>query len=216
MTQAPPSRTATARVTLLTGGARSGKSRHALALAEAATPDPRAGQRAFVATAEAYDDEMRARVAAHQRERGPTWVTVEAPLDLAGALQSLPDTVEVAVVDCLTVWLSNLLHRRSRVPPPGSGGGDRVADDPPPEVPFDADDEAALEAAVAALLQVLQAPPCQLVLVTNEVGQGIVPMTVLGRRFRDRAGGLNQQVAHHADVVKLLVCGQPLVVKGLA
>jgi adenosylcobinamide kinase/adenosylcobinamide-phosphate guanylyltransferase len=214
MTQASPPRTATARVTLLTGGARSGKSRHALELAEAATPDPRAGQRAFVATAEAYDDEMRDRITAHQRERGPTWITVEAPLDLAGALRSLPDTVEVAVVDCLTVWLSNLLHRQGRRPPPDPAGGEWAADEPAPEVPRDAQDEAALEADIAALLQVLQAPPCALVLVTNEVGQGIVPMTPLGRRFRDRAGGLNQQVAHRADVVKLLVCGQPLVVKG--
>ena len=96
--------------TLLTGGARSGKSRHALELAGVF-----AGPRGFVATAEALDDEMRARIVAHQAERGPDWVTVEEPRDLAGAIRGLANRAEVVVVDCLTVWLSNLLHH----PAPG-------------------------------------------------------------------------------------------------
>lgn len=170
--------------TLITGGARSGKSRLAL---ELAAPHDR---RAFVATAEALDDEMRDRISRHRRERGDGFTTIEAPLDLAGALRALPPDTGVAVVDCLTVWLGNRLHHRALAD----------LDDP----------------AVTGLLDVLVTPPCDLVLVTNEVGTGIVPETPLGRRFRDLAGELNQHVAARADRVLLAVCGQPMWIKGVA
>lgn len=170
------------RVTLITGGARSGKSRFALELC--------AGRRhlVFVATAEPCDEEMRARIEKHRRERGESFFTVEEPLDLAGALGSLSPDTEIAVVDCLTVWLGNLFHRRG------------ATDESYPET----DD----------FLKVLTAPPCELVLVTNEVGAGLVPAESAGRCFRDAAGRLNQGVADAADEVIAMVCGLPLWLKG--
>jgi adenosylcobinamide kinase / adenosylcobinamide-phosphate guanylyltransferase len=175
-----------AELILLTGGARSGKSRHALDLAAG-----RAGPRGFVATAEPFDDEMRERIAAHRLERAPEYVTVEAPLALAPALTAAvaDHGLAVAVVDCLTVWLGNLLHHRDL----------QDAHTPLPEVD--------------ALLTLLDHPPCDLILVTNELGMGIVPENPLARAFRDRAGWLNQEVARRAHYVTLLVSGCPLPVK---
>ena len=167
--------------TLVTGGGRSGKSRYALDLAL-----PR-DSKAFIATAEPLDDEMRARIAKHREDRGEEFITIEEPFDLAAALQSLPEGTEVAVIDCLTVWLGNLVHRHRS----GEGGF--------PEVP--------------ALVEVLRDPPCDLIIVTNEVGMGIVPNSEIARRFRDLAGTVNQTVAALADEVVLMVSGVPLVVK---
>lgn len=175
------------RVILVTGGARSGKSRHALALALA-----RPGPRAFVATAEPMDDEMRSRIECHRRERGSDFATVEVPRDLAGALGRLPAGTSVALVDCLTVWLGNLMAR------PGAAACGAGAELPE----------------VAAFLDALGRPPCDLVVVTNEVGLGIVPDNALAREFRDRAGRLNQAVAARADEVVLVVSGIPMVIKG--
>ena len=172
-----------AEVILITGGARSGKSARALQLTEAF------GRRVFIATAEAFDDEMRERIERHQAERGEGWETVEAPLDLADALRSVDDPDAVVVVDCLTVWLGNQMHRDPA-----------VDEDAPPC----ADLLAALRASRAA----------RVVLVTNEVGMGIVPADALSRRFRDVAGRLNQRVAALADRVILMVCGQAMFVKG--
>jgi adenosylcobinamide kinase/adenosylcobinamide-phosphate guanylyltransferase len=170
------------RVTLVTGGARCGKSRYALSLLE---PYRR---KAFIATAEALDEEMRDRIAAHQAERGPGFVTVEAPIELAEAVRRLPGDIEAGVVDCLTVWLGNLLHV------------------------FGEDDDAT-GARLEALVEVLHAPPADLVVVTNEVGWGIVPENPLARRFRDLAGRLNQQAAAMAHEVVLMVSGLPLHLK---
>ena len=170
------------RTTLVTGGGRSGKSRYAL---ELAAPHQ---AKAFIATAEAFDEEMRARIARHRQERGDDFVTVEAPLDVAGALQSLPTDVEFAVVDCLTVWLANLLHHR--------GATDLTC----PEI--------------ERFLDVLDAPPCNLAVVTNEVGMGIIPDNAQARAYRDLAGLLNQRVAERADRVVLMVSGCPLIIKG--
>jgi adenosylcobinamide kinase / adenosylcobinamide-phosphate guanylyltransferase len=171
------------RVTMITGGGRCGKSRQALELAR---PYRR---RAFIATAEAFDGEMSDRIAKHKAERGSEYLTVEAPLDLAGALRSLPGDVDVAVVDCLTVWLGNLMHRHG-----ADGDGESL-----PEV--------------AALLQALGDPPCDVIVVTNEVGMGIIPENAMARRFRDWAGRVNQRVAAQAGEVVLMVSGIPLKLK---
>ena len=170
------------RVTLVTGGARSGKSRHALARME-----PYA-RRAFVATAEAIDEEMRDRIARHQAERADSFITVEAPIHLGEAIRSLPEGVEAAVVDCLTVWLGNLVHHFG-------------------------EDEERLGAQVESLLEAVKKPPCDLVVVTNELGLGIVPDNELARRFRDLAGWLNQDMAALADEVVLVVSSLPLYLK---
>jgi len=170
------------KTTLVTGGGRSGKSRHALELAL-----PREAK-AFIATAQALDDEMRARIEKHREDRGGEFLTVEEPFDLAHAVRSLPDGIEVAVIDCLTVWLGNLVHRHE---------GEQGAF---PEVP--------------AFVEALRDPPCDVIVVTNEVGMGIVPANELARRFRDLAGTVNQAVAALADEVILMVSGVPLVVKG--
>lgn len=166
------------KLTLVLGGARSGKSRHAEALITA-LPAPWA----YVATAHAFDDEMAVRVAEHRRRRGEGWLTVEAPIDLAGALAALPEGAP-ALVDCLTLWLTNLMLEERDVAP----------------------ETAALEAALAA-----RGGPT--VLVSNEVGQGIVPDNALARRFRDEAGRLHQRLAARADRVLFMVAGLPLTVK---
>jgi adenosyl cobinamide kinase/adenosyl cobinamide phosphate guanylyltransferase len=164
------------KLTLVLGGARSGKSRHAENLV-AALPPPWT----YLATAEAGDAEMRERIAAHRTRRGTQWRTVEAPRDLAGALVAQQTPV---LVDCLTLWLSNLMLA-----------------------------EADIEAEVAKLEQALAAATMPLVLVANEVGSGIVPDYPLGRRFRDWQGVLNQRMAARADHVVLVVAGLPLVLK---
>lgn len=171
-----------AEVILITGGARSGKSSEALRLAE---EFPR---RVFIATAEPFDDEMRDRIARHQEERGPEWRTIEAPLDLADALRSVGDPEAAVVIDCLTVWLGNLMHRN-----------EEMTDEAPP---------------CTDLLNALTtAENKRIILVTNEIGMGIVPADALSRRFRDVAGRLNQRVAALADRVILTVCGLTMTIK---
>ncbi|MFN3522481.1 MAG: bifunctional adenosylcobinamide kinase/adenosylcobinamide-phosphate guanylyltransferase [Phenylobacterium sp.] len=167
--------------TLVLGGARSGKSAYARREAEAA---PRRGRLVMIATAEAHDSEMAERIARHRAERDAAWATLEAPRDLAGAVCGLaPD--DVAVVDCLTLWLSNLML-----------------------------DEADVGANLARLASALSASPARLLVVSNEVGQGIVPDNALARRFRDEAGFMHQRLAAAADRVVLVVAGLPLVLKG--
>jgi adenosylcobinamide kinase/adenosylcobinamide-phosphate guanylyltransferase len=167
-----------ARLTLILGGARSGKSRYAESLITA-LPAPWT----YVATAEARDSEMAERIAAHRARRGAGWTTIEAPHDLARALAAHGKAP--VLVDCLTLWLSNVL----------------LAD-------ADVDTEIAqLEGALARV-----AAPT--VLVANEVGFGIVPDNALGRRFRDLQGLLNQRIAARADRVILVVAGLPLTIKG--
>ncbi|MBN7758892.1 bifunctional adenosylcobinamide kinase/adenosylcobinamide-phosphate guanylyltransferase [Nitratireductor aquimarinus] len=162
------------------GGARSGKSRHAETLIEAA-PAPWH----YIATAQAFDDEMRERIAIHRARRkgAGAWQTHDAPLDLPGVLQTLPAR-ETVLVDCLTLWLSNLMLNDQELKP-----------------------------AAERLLAALAAREGTTVLVSNEVGFGIVPETPLGRRFRDEAGFLNQKVAAAADSVTLVVAGLPMKVK---
>jgi adenosyl cobinamide kinase/adenosyl cobinamide phosphate guanylyltransferase len=167
-----------AKLTLVLGGARSGKSRYAESLI-AALPPPWL----YMATAEAGDAEMAARIEAHRARRGPQWRTIEAPRGLAAALQRSGD--RPVLVDCLTLWLSNLML----------AGVD-------------------IEAETAHLERALAAATAPVVLVANEVGYGIVPEHPLGRKFRDLQGLLNQRIAGRADRVVLVVAGLPLAVKG--
>jgi adenosylcobinamide kinase/adenosylcobinamide-phosphate guanylyltransferase len=173
-----------ARITLILGGARSGKSRLAEHLAER-----RVGTAIYIATAEAHDDEMRARIAEHKARRGDRWRGIEAPVAVAEVLHALnngnaaPET-GVALIDCLTLWLSNLMH----------AGRD-------------------IGAETAALLAALQAVAFPVLLVSNEVGLGIVPDNRLARDFRDHQGRLNQAVAQIADHVVFTAAGLPLVLK---
>jgi adenosylcobinamide kinase/adenosylcobinamide-phosphate guanylyltransferase len=167
-------------VTLVLGGARSGKSRYAENLVETAS-----GCGTYCATAEAGDAEMAARIAAHRSRRGACWRTVEVPLALPEAIaaEAYPD--RPVLVDCLTLWLSNLM---------GAGR--------------------CIESESAALSAALRDADGPVVLVANEVGLGLVPETPLGRAFRDAAGRLNQEVAALADRVVFVAAGLPLVLKG--
>ncbi len=166
--------------TLILGGARSGKSALAQREAEAVAR----GSLVMIATAQALDTEMAERIARHRAERGPKWRTVEAPIDLAPALAALKAD-DSAVVDCLTLWVSNLLMREIAV--------SEKADD---------------------LIAVLKACPARLWLVSNETGMGIVPDNALARRFRDEAGRLHQRLAAEAARVVMVVAGLPLTLKG--
>jgi len=161
------------------GGARSGKSRYAQARAEIL-----AGRHHFIATAEAFDEEMRTRIARHQADRDARWHTVEAPRDLPAALATLNAPDAVVLVDCLTLWLSNLI----------------LAD-------------ADIDRSEAELCHVINDFAGHILLVSNEVGLGIVPANALARRFGDAAGRLNQAVAATADEVVLLTAGLPLTLK---
>lgn len=167
------------RTWLVLGGARSGKSRHAQAIAEAA-----GGDFVFVATAQAFDGEMRDRIVRHQADRDARWRTVEAPLALVEAIQAADGAGVVMLVDCLTLWVSNLLL------------GDHDID-----------------AATEALVTTIAGASARIVFVSNEVGYGIVPDNALARRFRDVAGILNQRVAAVVDRVDLVAAGLPLRLK---
>ena len=175
---APRKAAAGARLTLVLGGARSGKSRYAEWLIETYPPPW-----IYVATAEARDKEMAERIAAHRKRRDSEWQTVEAPHDLAEVLAAVPAGSAV-LVDCLTLWLSNLMEE----------GAD-------------------IEAQTAALKETLAEMAGPTVLVSNEVGLGIVPDNPLARRFRDLQGRLNQDLAAQAARVVMMVAGVAIPVK---
>jgi adenosylcobinamide kinase/adenosylcobinamide-phosphate guanylyltransferase len=167
------------RSLLVLGGARSGKSAYAQNLAEAHGPE-----RLYLATAAAGDEEMAARIARHQADRGPGWTTLEEPLDIAKALLTNAGAGRVVVVDCLTLWLSNLM----------------LADrDPCPAV-----------TALAEAIRALQGP---VILVSNEVGMGLVPDNKLGREFRDWQGRVNREMGAACDAVIFVAAGFPLQLK---
>ena len=171
-------------ITLVLGGARSGKSSYAQRQAEQAAAAGRPPL--MIATAEAFDDEMRDRIDRHREERGDGWRTREAPLDLAAALRDLTAD-DIAVVDCLTLWLSNQML---------------------------ADRDVA--AAIDDLALALSSCPAAVWVVSNEVGWSLVPDNALGRRFRDEAGRLNQRVAAVADSSCLIVAGMKLDLEHVA
>lgn len=166
-------------LTFILGGARSGKSRRAQKLAE--THD---GKLLFVATAQPFDDEMRDRIAKHRADRDNRWQTVEAPIELPAAIRNHALPGHVLVIDCLTLWMSNILLQ-------------------------ELDANAASDELVGALADAA----CPIYLVSNEVGLGIVPDNALARRFRDVAGRLHQKVARAADRVELIVAGLSLQMK---
>ena len=166
-------------LTLILGGAASGKSSYAERLVNAG-----GRTRVYIATAQAFDDEMRDKIAAHRATRGDGWQTIEAPLDVAGALRGVGDG-EVVLLDCATLWLSNAMLA-----------------------------ERDLAQECAALLAALRACPAPVVVVSNEVGMGIVPEHAMSRRFRNAQGSLNQDLAAQADLVVAVMAGLPLVLKG--
>ena len=165
------------RLTLVLGGARSGKSRHAEGLGAAY-----AGKRAYIATAEAIDAEMHERIARHRSGRGDGWETIEAPLDLAAALAGAK--APFVLVDCITVWLGNLMHHNRD-----------------------------LAAEVTALCEVLGQVRANVVIVSNEVGLSVVPENRMARAFRDAQGIANQRIAEIAGEVIFVAAGLPLVLK---
>jgi adenosylcobinamide kinase/adenosylcobinamide-phosphate guanylyltransferase len=166
------------RVTLVLGGARSGKSRFAEGLASGFE-----GPKTYIATAEAFDDEMRERIAKHRDQRADAgWTTIEAPLDQVSALSAAQGFV---LMDCVTVWLGNLMHH-----------------------------ERDIRAAVAGLCKTLAGVEGRIVLVSNEVGLSIVPENAMARRFRDEQGFANQRLAEVADEVFFVAAGLPLKLKG--
>jgi adenosylcobinamide kinase/adenosylcobinamide-phosphate guanylyltransferase len=172
------------RVTLVLGGARSGKSRHAEKIIESTLGNELYIGAVYLATAQALDDEMTERVAEHRRRRGPVWRTVEEPLDLVGALAANADPARPILVDCLTLWLNNIMM----------AGRD-------------------LDAETQSLVAALQDHGGPVVLVSNEVGLGIVPDNAMAREFRDHAGRLNREVAAVADRALFVAAGLPLVLK---
>ncbi len=171
------------QTTLVVGGCRSGKSRYALELAERGF----GARKVFMATCVPADGEMRCRVERHQAERGPSWTTVESPVRIAEDLLYHSNRADGIIVDCLTLWVSNLM-----------------LEDP---------DLDAVACRVRTLTDALRQTRCPVVLVSNEVGAGIVPENALARRFRDAAGFVNQQVARCADTVVWMVAGIPVTVK---
>lgn len=168
-------------LTLVLGGASSGKSAHAEAVVTA-TGRPRV----YIATAEAWDTEMAAKIARHRDLRGPAWRTIESPRDLPAALGTVT-AAEAVLIDCATLWLTNLLLA-----------------------------EADLAAAEEALLAAIARCPAPVVIVSNEVGQGIVPDNALARRFRNAQGGLNRRLAAEAATVTAVLAGLPLTLKSPA
>jgi adenosylcobinamide kinase/adenosylcobinamide-phosphate guanylyltransferase len=170
-------------VTLVLGGARSGKSRYAQQLAE------QSGRVVFVATAKISDDEMRAKIERHREDRPEEWLTVEEPLELPRVLSDYELSCDMIVIDCLTLYAANLLEAEG-------------------------ENHSAIDRRIAGLCEALQRTQCAVVLVSNEVGSGIVPTHPLGRRYRDLLGELNQKIATLADDAVLMIAGLPLALKG--
>ena len=172
------------QLVFVTGGCRSGKSQYALQTAEKIV----AKRKIYIATCVPQDDEMKQRVARHQKERGQNWITVEEPLDLPRAIVENSRKADVILIDCLTLWTSNLL--------------------------METRDEAMLKNEIKQLVRALAQADCPVVVVSNEVGSGVVPENRLARQFRDIVGWVNQSVAARALRVVWMVAGIPLTIKG--
>ena len=168
---------------LVIGGCRSGKSKYALDLAHSMTGD----KNIFIATCVPQDDEMQLRVANHQKERDPSWKTVEAPLNLPEAILQNAHAGNVVLVDCLTLWINNLMMEKEDI---------QYADEK-----------------IAQMMHAVQAAEGSVVLVSNEVGTGIVPENKLARAYRDLVGSVNQAVAESVDRVVMVVAGIAVTIK---
>jgi adenosylcobinamide kinase/adenosylcobinamide-phosphate guanylyltransferase len=164
-------------ISLITGGARSGKSSFALKLAE-----EKFNTRAFIATAAAVDNEMNIRISNHKKERGDKYITYEEQTNIVDTLKSLPEEIEVAVIDCITVWLGNLFYKFNN-------SINRI------------------QVVIDEFITYLSSPSCSLIFVTNEVGYGIIPENSTARLFRDIAGSTNSLIAQKADSVYICFCG---------
>ena len=171
-------------IVFVIGGCRSGKSSYALQTAEQMPGD----RKTYIATCVPQDEEMAKRVAKHQKERSRKWTTVEEPLHLPETIEAISPQADVLLVDCLTLWMSNLLLKTG--------------------------DEEQIEESMSRFIDALEKAPNPIVLVSNEVGTGIVPENQLARQFRDITGWVNQAVAKCADQVVWMVAGIPVVVKG--
>lgn len=178
------------RITLILGGARSGKSSHAIKLAEESRKSV-----TFIATAQALDDEMSARIHKHRAERPASWETLEIPLGIASSVSKIKS--EMVILDCVTLWITNLMMRF-------------VEDDLVDEVSFLQSAQTETE----ALLTAIRKTEHDWLIVSNEVGLSLVPPYQMGRVFRDALGWVNQRIAKEADNVFLMVAGIPMKVKG--
>ena len=168
------------KIVFITGGARSGKSSFALKQASGIP-----GKKAYIATAEALDEEMRKRIEDHREQRGKEWDTFEEPLMIAEVIKKIGDRYDAIVLDCLTLWLSNIMHSNLII-----------------------------ETEIERLISSLLSHQTSVFIVSNEVGMGIVPENEMARKFRDMAGLLNQKIAGAADEVYIVVAGIPLKIKG--
>ena len=173
----------TPKTTLIIGGCRSGKSSHALSLGEKFIDQ----RNLFVATGQPHDDEMKARIKRHQKERGSRWKTVEEPLGIVNTIKQLGPESDIILIDCLTLWTSNLIMAHGT------------------------DDDILIE--IKRLKDTIASPPCSIILVANEVGTGIVPENTLARRFRDLNGWCNQTIAEACNQVIWMVAGIPATIK---
>ena len=172
-------------ITLVLGGARSGKSRYAEQLGHDWLANNLNRERLYIATCQAFDDEMSNRIDKHKQQRGDNWTTIEEPFQLADCLTREQDKSRFILVDCLTLWLTNHLLAENNI-----------------------------NQEISNLCDALQTANGDIVLVANEVGLGIVPENQLARQFRDHAGICNQRVAEVADRVVFIAAGLPLVMKG--
>lgn len=169
-------------ITFILGGARSGKSRLAVKLA-----NQKNKKVAFIATCQALDDEMRGRIKAHQKNRPKKWTTFEEPLDIAARIKKIGHKFDIILIDCLTLWASNLLLMESS--------------------------EAKIKNEIKKILSALQKTEASSIIVSNEVGLSIVPTNILARDFRDIAGSINQIVAQKAGRVIFMMAGIPMEIK---
>ena len=171
------------KTTFVIGGCRSGKSRQALELAEKIS----GSKRIFIATCMPFDDEMKQRIERHKRERDKSWKTVEAPVELSAAINENSREGDVIIIDCLTLWINNLLMEIEN-----------------PDV---------INQCIHKLILAIKEAKCPIILISNEVGAGIVPENKLARKFRDIAGFTNQKVAECADSVIWMIAGIPVSIK---
>jgi len=173
------------KIILVTGGIRSGKSRYALSLAQKV-----AGKKMFIATGQGFDEGMAQRIKKHREERGEGFLTIEEPLYLAEAMKAIPQDMGVVLIDCLTLWVNNLLY-------------------------YFKDDHSQVRQQLDFFLRILASPPTHVIIVTNEIGLGVTPENELARTFVDELGFINQRVAQLSDEVTMMVAGLPRLIKGV-